>query len=58
VLRNLDRGYSRKDLGVSYVKVWFWFIYLWYLVIWCVIEWISHSYIAFNLELMFYCVGI
>lgn len=21
VMRNLDRGYSRKDLGVSYVKV-------------------------------------
>lgn len=23
VMRNLDRGYSRKDLGVSYVKVFF-----------------------------------
>lgn len=22
VMRNLARGYSRKDLGVSYVKVW------------------------------------
>lgn len=25
VMRNLDRGYSRKDLGVSYVKVLFYF---------------------------------
>lgn len=24
VLRNLDRGYSRKELGVSYVKACFW----------------------------------
>ena len=23
VMRNLDRGYTRKDLGVSYVKAWF-----------------------------------
>lgn len=23
VLRNLDRGYSRNELGVSYVKAWF-----------------------------------
>lgn len=23
VMRNLDRGYSRKELGVSYVKAWF-----------------------------------
>lgn len=23
VMRNLDRGYTRKELGVSYVKAWF-----------------------------------
>lgn len=34
VLRNLDRGYSRKELGVSYVKAWLlWNSSLWFVLL-------------------------
>lgn len=33
VMRNLDRGYSREDLGVSFVKAWHHFSYLFIFVV-------------------------
>ena len=40
VMRNLDRGYTRKDLGVSYVKAWSLFIfdfYMWFFFYWIIL---------------------